>query len=176
MSVSTRARTRPQTKGQGDGLGLQWTRRGWWPNEAATGARVRTDPERVGQRKLAMWHGIVGRSLRVVRTRCIVEFAGGSPRQATPLRAVRSPNGSDETMATHAEFAPLLLDPRVLLAAFQHALRAHTEIVGVVGDALIRYRQDLEHDWRNRILQDIEMALARGEADERWRDVAEAMR
>lgn len=122
-----------------------------------------------------MWHGIVGRSLRVVRTRCIVEFTGvatpGDPRAPSDPRTE-----VDDMMATHAEFRPLLLDPRVLLAAFQHALRAHTEIVGVVSDALIRYRQDLEHDWRNRILQDIEMALARGEADDRWRAVAEAMR
>lgn len=73
------------------------------------------------------------------------------------------------------------VDPVILMYAFRYALGRGTYCVGDVAGALITHVQLLEPDWRQQIVQDVELAIADDRAGDdrhvaRWREVAEAMR
>jgi hypothetical protein len=77
--------------------------------------------------------------------------------------------------------AQITVDPIMLMYAFRHALGRTTYCVGDVADALITHVGALKPDWRQQIVQDIELAIRDGNAGEprhvqRWRDVIEAMK
>lgn len=68
-----------------------------------------------------------------------------------------------------------------LLYSFRYALGRMTYAVGDVADQLIAYRDILQPDWRQQIVQDIHNAIENGAAGhecdvKRWREVAEAMK
>jgi hypothetical protein len=68
----------------------------------------------------------------------------------------------------------------ILMYAFRYAL-GKTYCVDDVAGALITHIAVLEPDWRQQIVQDVELAIADDRAGDarhvaRWREVAEAMR
>lgn len=71
---------------------------------------------------------------------------------------------------------PIEVQPVMLMYAFGYALGRMTYAVGDVAEALIAHRQDLLPEWREKIVRDIDQAIANGragmtyDADE-WRRV-----
>lgn len=68
----------------------------------------------------------------------------------------------------------------MLLYAFHYALGRQSNCVLDVADELIALRDALTADWRRQIAQDIDVAIANGQAGgatdvERWRQVRTAM-
>lgn len=68
----------------------------------------------------------------------------------------------------------------MLLYAFRYALGRQSYCVLDVADELIALRDALTGDWRRQIVQDIDVAIAEGQAGaaadvERWRRVRAAM-
>jgi hypothetical protein len=73
------------------------------------------------------------------------------------------------------------VDPVILVYAFRYALGRQTNCVAEVAAALISHAHALERDWRQQIVQDVELAIADDRAGDdrhvaRWREVADAMR
>lgn len=68
----------------------------------------------------------------------------------------------------------------MLMYAFRYALGRQSYCVGDVADELIAHREALTADWRQQIVQDIDVAIAEKQAGsaadvERWRQVQAAM-
>jgi hypothetical protein len=84
-------------------------------------------------------------------------------------------------MSDPATNSQVAVDPVILMYAFRYALGRKTYCVGDVAAALITHIALLKPDWRQQILQDIDLAIADERAGDdrhvaRWREVAEAMR
>lgn len=76
---------------------------------------------------------------------------------------------------------PVEVQPVFLMYAFRYALGRMTYAVGSVADTLIAYRDELDPQWREQIVEDIERAIAGGHAGmdmdvRQWERVAAAMR